>query len=49
MERQNFVDELGGLMILSVILGHAIGFAGLTVNNRLNPIIFFMFLISATL
>ena len=43
MERQNFVDELGGLMILSVILGHAIGFAGLTVNNRLNPIIFFMF------
>lgn len=40
MERQNFVDGLAGLLILSVILGHA---AGVTDYNRLNPIIFFMF------
>lgn len=43
LERLDFLDELAGLLILSVILGHAIGFAGLTVCNRFNPIIFFMF------
>lgn len=43
MERQNFVDGLAGLLILSVILGHAVGFASVTDYNRFNPIIFFMF------
>lgn len=43
MDRQNFLDGLAGLLIIDMILGHIVGFAGLTDSSWLQPLSFFMF------
>ena len=43
MDRQNFLDGLAGLLIIDMILGHIVGFAGSTDSSWLQPLSFFMF------
>ena len=43
MDRQNFLDGLAGLLIIDMILGHIVGFAGLTDSSWRRPLSFFMF------
>lgn len=43
MDRQNFLDGLAGLLIIDMVLGHIVGFAGLTDSSWLRPLSFFMF------